>query len=262
MMLEVFPDDDLRSTAHDRKKIESLQWQNQSKRGIICKTQRNMNVAPLTIKKDAPPWRSGTIVLTTILSSTPTLAFPYYGHMFVIGADTSRIGISVILKQDDRLLFHTEAFPTLHSRLLNCKGMLTMMLEVFPDDDLRSMVRDRKKIESLQWQNQSKWGIICKTQRNMSIAPLTMKKDAPPWRSGTIVLMTTLSSTPTLAFPYYGHMFVIGADTPRIRISIILMQDDRPLFRTEAFPTLHSRLLNSKGILVATEFKVWLSTGP
>ncbi|RZS06176.1 hypothetical protein BHM03_00036795 [Ensete ventricosum] len=71
-----------------------------------------------------------------------------------------------------------------------------------------------------------------------------------------------MPSTPTLAFPDHGQMFVIGADTSRVGIGVILMQDERPLFHVEAFPTLHSRLLICYGILVATEFKVWLDTGP
>ncbi|RRT67225.1 hypothetical protein B296_00006697 [Ensete ventricosum] len=48
----------------------------------------------------------------------------------------------------------------------------------------------------------------------------------------------------------------------RVGISVILIQDDRPLFRIEAFPTLHLRLPICKRIIVATEFKVWLDIGP
>ncbi|RWV98626.1 hypothetical protein GW17_00038509 [Ensete ventricosum] len=73
MILKVFSDHDLRSTAHDRKKIESLQWQNQSKRGFICRTQRNMNITPLTVKKDAPPWPCETIGLAATMPFTSTL---------------------------------------------------------------------------------------------------------------------------------------------------------------------------------------------
>ncbi|RZS23460.1 hypothetical protein BHM03_00056401 [Ensete ventricosum] len=39
MMLIDLLDDDLRSTAQDHKKIEPLQWQNQNKRRIICRSQ-------------------------------------------------------------------------------------------------------------------------------------------------------------------------------------------------------------------------------
>ncbi|RZS28943.1 hypothetical protein BHM03_00062601 [Ensete ventricosum] len=79
------------------------------------------------------------------------------------------------------------------------------ILKVFSDDDLRSTARDRKKLESLKWQN-----------RNIS----------------------------------------------RVEINVTLMQDDRSLICIEAFPTLHTRLLICQGILVATEFKVWLDTNP
>ncbi|RRT43426.1 hypothetical protein B296_00006375 [Ensete ventricosum] len=54
-----------------------------------------MNGNPLIIKKDAPPWPSGTIALTTTMSSTPNC-----GQMFIIGADTSRVGVNTILMQD------------------------------------------------------------------------------------------------------------------------------------------------------------------
>ncbi|RWV83931.1 hypothetical protein GW17_00054402 [Ensete ventricosum] len=59
---------------------------------IICKTQQNI---PLTIKKDALPWLSEIIALTTTMSSIPN-----HAHMFIIGADTSRVGIGVTLMQD------------------------------------------------------------------------------------------------------------------------------------------------------------------
>ncbi|RWW79617.1 hypothetical protein BHE74_00012084 [Ensete ventricosum] len=95
MMLKDFLDDDLRSMAQDREKIEPLQWRNHSKRRIIYRTQRSI---PLTIKKDAPPWPSGTIALTTRMSSTPN-----HGQMFIIGSNTSRVGIGVTLMQDDPL---------------------------------------------------------------------------------------------------------------------------------------------------------------
>ncbi|RRT64939.1 hypothetical protein B296_00013567 [Ensete ventricosum] len=92
MMLKDFLGDDLRSMAQDREKIEPLQWGNHNKRRIICRTQRSI---PLTIKKDAPPWPSGTIALTTRMSSTPNR-----GQMFIIGSNTSRVGIGVTLMQD------------------------------------------------------------------------------------------------------------------------------------------------------------------
>ncbi|RZR88283.1 hypothetical protein BHM03_00015826 [Ensete ventricosum] len=64
-----------------------------------------------------------------------------------------------------------------------------------------------------------------------------------------------MSSTPN-----HGQVFVIRADTSRVGIDVTLMQDDRHLIRTEAFPTLYMRLLT--WILIATDFKVWLDTGP
>ncbi|RWW58932.1 hypothetical protein BHE74_00034164 [Ensete ventricosum] len=56
----------------------------------------------------------------------------------------------------------------------------TMMLKDFIDDDLRSMVQDREKIESLQWRNQKRDRIIRRTQRSINIVLLIIKKDAPP----------------------------------------------------------------------------------
>ncbi|RWW60779.1 hypothetical protein BHE74_00032198 [Ensete ventricosum] len=98
MMLKVFLDDDLRSTAQDHEKIESYQWQNQSKGRIIYRTQQSMNIIPPTMKKDAPPWPSGTIALTTTMSPIPNR-----GQMFIIEAGTSRVGIGIALMQDDQL---------------------------------------------------------------------------------------------------------------------------------------------------------------
>ncbi|RWW62458.1 hypothetical protein BHE74_00030403 [Ensete ventricosum] len=95
MMLKDFLDDDIRSTAQDREKIEPLQWRNQKRGRIICRTQRSMNIIPLIIKKDAPPWPSGTIALTATMSSTP-----HRGQMFIIGVDTPRVGVSTILVQN------------------------------------------------------------------------------------------------------------------------------------------------------------------
>ncbi|RWW66112.1 hypothetical protein BHE74_00026544 [Ensete ventricosum] len=44
---------------------------------------------------NAPPWPSGAIALTTMMLSTPNR-----GQMFIIGADTSIMGVSTILMQD------------------------------------------------------------------------------------------------------------------------------------------------------------------
>ncbi|RWW47044.1 hypothetical protein BHE74_00046999 [Ensete ventricosum] len=89
MMLKVFPDDDLGSTAHDRKKEQ----------------EKGINMTP-----------------TAMIPSISMLALPERGNVFVLGADTSRVGIGVTLMQYGRLLIHTEASPTLHTRFL--KGIL------------------------------------------------------------------------------------------------------------------------------------------
>ncbi|RRT47259.1 hypothetical protein B296_00015110 [Ensete ventricosum] len=63
MMLKVFRNDDLRSTAHDRKK--------EQKKGI--------HMTP-----------------TIMMSSISMLALPERGNVFVLGANTSRVGIDLI----------------------------------------------------------------------------------------------------------------------------------------------------------------------
>ncbi|RZS23727.1 hypothetical protein BHM03_00056703 [Ensete ventricosum] len=85
MMLKVFPDDDLRFTAHDRKKEQ----------------EKGIHMTP-----------------TTMISSISMLALLERGNIFVLGEDTSRVGIGVTLMQDGRLLIYTEASPTLHTRFL------------------------------------------------------------------------------------------------------------------------------------------------
>ncbi|RWW10677.1 hypothetical protein GW17_00025769 [Ensete ventricosum] len=67
MMLKVFPDDDLRSMAHDRKKEQ----------------EKSIHMTP-----------------TTMMPSISMLALPERGNVFVLGADTSRVGIDVTLMQD------------------------------------------------------------------------------------------------------------------------------------------------------------------
>ncbi|RRT47995.1 hypothetical protein B296_00013063 [Ensete ventricosum] len=89
MMLKVFPNDDLGSTAHKREK----------------KQEKGIHMTP-----------------TTMIPSISMLALPEHGNMFVLGADTSRVGIGVTLMQDGRLLIHTKASPTHHTRFL--KGIL------------------------------------------------------------------------------------------------------------------------------------------
>ncbi|RZR84449.1 hypothetical protein BHM03_00011287 [Ensete ventricosum] len=58
MILKVFPNDDLRSTAHDRKKEQ----------------EKGIHMTPI--------------------------ALPERGNVFVLGADTSRVGIDITLMQD------------------------------------------------------------------------------------------------------------------------------------------------------------------
>ncbi|RZS25762.1 hypothetical protein BHM03_00059014, partial [Ensete ventricosum] len=67
MMLKVFPDDDLGSTAHDRKKEQ----------------EKGIHMTP-----------------TAMMPSISMLALPERGNVFVLGADTSRVGIDVTLMQD------------------------------------------------------------------------------------------------------------------------------------------------------------------
>ncbi|RZS16162.1 hypothetical protein BHM03_00048120 [Ensete ventricosum] len=64
MMLKVFPDDDLGSTAHDHKKEQ----------------EKGIHMTP-----------------TAMMSSISMLALPERGIVFVLGADTSRVGIDVTL---------------------------------------------------------------------------------------------------------------------------------------------------------------------
>ncbi|RWV87600.1 hypothetical protein GW17_00050388 [Ensete ventricosum] len=68
----------------------------------------------------------------------------------------------------------------------------TMMLKVFPDDDLESMAHDRKK----------------EREKGIHMTPTTM--------------MPFIS---ILALPECGNVFVFGADTSRVRIGVTLMQD-------------------------------------
>ncbi|RZR81720.1 hypothetical protein BHM03_00008014 [Ensete ventricosum] len=67
MMLKVFPDDDLGSTAYDRKKEQ----------------EKGIRMTP-----------------TIMMSSISMLALPKRGNVFVLGADTSRVRIGVTLMQD------------------------------------------------------------------------------------------------------------------------------------------------------------------
>ncbi|RWW10202.1 hypothetical protein GW17_00026261, partial [Ensete ventricosum] len=67
MMLKVFPDDDLGSTAHDRRKEQ----------------EKDIHMTP-----------------TAMMPSISMLALPKRDNMFVLGADISRVGIDITLMQD------------------------------------------------------------------------------------------------------------------------------------------------------------------
>ncbi|RWW20677.1 hypothetical protein GW17_00015203 [Ensete ventricosum] len=67
MMLKVFPNDDLKSMAHDRKK--------EQEKGIH-------------------------MTLIAMMPSISMLALPEYDNVFVLGAYTSRVGIDITLMQD------------------------------------------------------------------------------------------------------------------------------------------------------------------
>ncbi|RWW29341.1 hypothetical protein GW17_00006140 [Ensete ventricosum] len=67
MMLEVFLDNDLRSTAHDHKKEQ----------------EKGIHTTPIAM-----------------MPSTSVLALPEHGNVFIMRADISRVEISTILMQD------------------------------------------------------------------------------------------------------------------------------------------------------------------
>ncbi|RRT39923.1 hypothetical protein B296_00033484 [Ensete ventricosum] len=67
MMLKVFLDDDLESTAHDHKKEQ----------------EKGIHMTPIAM-----------------MPSISMLALPGRGNVFVLGADTSRVGIDITLMQD------------------------------------------------------------------------------------------------------------------------------------------------------------------
>ncbi|RZS06487.1 hypothetical protein BHM03_00037187 [Ensete ventricosum] len=122
IMLKVFPNDDHRSTAHDRKKIESLQRQY---RHGICDTKTYWREIKI-LKDQEEGIHTSTIyrILTVTMPSTLVLTLHDRGNVFAIGADISGIGIGTILMQDGRLLIYTEALPTFHMMLLIYKGIL------------------------------------------------------------------------------------------------------------------------------------------
>ncbi|RZS03043.1 hypothetical protein BHM03_00033168, partial [Ensete ventricosum] len=71
MMLKVFPNDDLESTTHDCKKEQ----------------EKGIHMTP-----------------TAMMPSISMLALPERGNVYILGADTSRVGIDITLMQDGQLL--------------------------------------------------------------------------------------------------------------------------------------------------------------
>ncbi|RRT55314.1 hypothetical protein B296_00010562, partial [Ensete ventricosum] len=67
MMLKVFPDDDLGSTTHDRKNEH----------------EKDIYMTPIVM-----------------MPSISMLALPERDNVFILGADTSRVGIGITLMQD------------------------------------------------------------------------------------------------------------------------------------------------------------------
>ncbi|RRT33217.1 hypothetical protein B296_00004754 [Ensete ventricosum] len=107
MMLKVFPDDDLRSTAHDRQK----------------------------------ELEKGIHMTTTMIPSISMLALPECVNLLVRGADTSRVGINITLMQDGRLLIHTKASATLHTRFLKGK-LIATKFKIWLDTEDNSRLMD------------------------------------------------------------------------------------------------------------------------
>ncbi|RWW46091.1 hypothetical protein BHE74_00048005 [Ensete ventricosum] len=99
MVLKVFPDYDLGSTTHNRKK----------------KQEKDIHMTP-----------------ATMMPSISMLALPERGNVFVLRADTSRVGIGVTLMQDGRLLIYTEVSPTLHMRFLQ-EMLITTKFKIWLD---------------------------------------------------------------------------------------------------------------------------------
>ncbi|RRT32363.1 hypothetical protein B296_00041998 [Ensete ventricosum] len=100
MMLKVLPDDDLRSTAHDRKKEQ----------------EKGIHMTPI-------------IMMPSILM----LALLERGNIFVLGADTSRVGIGITLMQDG--LWHEKGVS---SKELQSMLTLAHAKKKWPPDKLQN----------------------------------------------------------------------------------------------------------------------------
>ncbi|RWW08609.1 hypothetical protein GW17_00027939 [Ensete ventricosum] len=123
IMLKVFPDDDHRSMAHDRKKIESLQRQYQY--GIYDTKPYWMEIK--IMKESEEGIHTATIykILTITMSSTSVPALPDFDKVFII--DASRARNYVIHMQDGQpLAYIGKALTPNHLKLsINDEGMLT-----------------------------------------------------------------------------------------------------------------------------------------
>ncbi|RRT43115.1 hypothetical protein B296_00006407 [Ensete ventricosum] len=86
----------------------------------------------------------------------------------------------------------------------------TMMLKVFPDDDLGSMAHDRKKEQ----------------EKGIHMTPIAM-----------------MPSISMLELPERVNVFILGADTSRVGIGITLMQDGPWHERGVSPKELHSMLM-------------------
>ncbi|RZR97880.1 hypothetical protein BHM03_00027137 [Ensete ventricosum] len=122
IMLKTLPDDDHRSTAHDRKKIVSFQRQY---RHGICDTKLYWMEIKI-LKEQEEVIHTSTIyrILIVTMPSTSVLVLLDHGNVFAIGADILGIGIGTTLMQGSRFLIYTEALPTFHTMLLIYKWIL------------------------------------------------------------------------------------------------------------------------------------------
>ncbi|RRT66367.1 hypothetical protein B296_00035819 [Ensete ventricosum] len=79
------------------------------------------------------------------MSSTPNR-----GHMLIIGADTSRVGIGIALMQDDQLLIRIKDFPIFYMRCLK-EILIATKLKVWlcTDDSAEILPIDTQADEEL-----------------------------------------------------------------------------------------------------------------
>ncbi|RRT48208.1 hypothetical protein B296_00012751 [Ensete ventricosum] len=148
MMLKVFLDNDLGSIANDRKK----------------EYEKGIHMTP-----------------TAMMPSISMLALPEHDNVFVLGADISRVGISL------NQLWVLMQCTLISSYFHDFTEERTMMLKVFPDDVPGSMAHNCKKEQ----------------EKGIHITPIVMMPS---------ILMLTL--------PERGNVFILGADTSRVGIDV------------------------------------------